>query len=112
MRFSIKATNCNDPYSVGLKNGLWLAISYLTGEKPQFEICEEPEVMKWIPVSEMMPFFPYESILLTYHERYTDVDRTVEGYIDERDVFHGADGEEIRGEVTAWQTMPTPYRGK
>ena len=41
LRFGIKATNINDAYSVGLRNGMRLAISCLNNEKPEFEGVNE-----------------------------------------------------------------------
>lgn len=35
--FTINATDTNDDYSMGLRNGLRLARSYLTGEEPEYE---------------------------------------------------------------------------
>ena len=34
---AIIRTNCSDDYSVGLRNGMRLAISCITGEEPKFE---------------------------------------------------------------------------
>ena len=39
--FAIKATNLNDTYSVGLRNGLRLAKSFIDDDKPVFEECTE-----------------------------------------------------------------------
>ena len=48
--FAIQATDKEDVYSGGLRNGLRLAKSFMTDENPEFET-----VSTWIPVSERLP---------------------------------------------------------
>ena len=48
LRFGIKATNIDDAYSVGLRNGMRLAISCLNNEKPEYEQVKNQSAWKLI----------------------------------------------------------------
>lgn len=41
LKFDIQATSGKDKYSVGMRNGLKLALSLLDGKEPEFDSCEE-----------------------------------------------------------------------
>lgn len=47
--FSIEATNMNDDYSVGLKNGIIFSRSLLVGEKPNYKPCsKKPRLLRFL----------------------------------------------------------------
>lgn len=48
--FALDASNGNDDYAIGFRNGLRYAKSLIDGNDPQFELCpkQEPKIGHWI----------------------------------------------------------------
>ena len=51
IKFGIEASNINDDYTTGLRNGMRYCLSLIDGKEPEFESCKQG----WIPVSEHYP---------------------------------------------------------
>ena len=117
----INATNANDSYSCGMRNGMRWCMSLVDGKEPLFENCPsvqpEREKGKWIPCSERLPE-KYGNYLVTTDDGEVDIGSCDPENKDRQDHFWSgcdADGFFWYGEniVIAWMPLPKSYmRGK
>lgn len=105
--FAIQATDSEDVYSGGLRNGLRLAKSFMTDENPEFETMRT-----WIPVTERLP---KETGLYMVSIKTKGVEVLEEIYPDglvyvsayDAVIMHWGYGDK---NVQAWMPLPKPYQ--
>lgn len=111
IKFAIEASNINDNYTIGLRNGMRYCLSLIDGKEPKFESCKED----WIPCEEALPG-KYCHCLVTRRNEYEngydtdvreDVYLEIEGVWDWQSKFEG-----LHDEIIAWQPLPEPYKGE
>ena len=103
----IQATNRNDDYSVGLRNGLRVCKAYIDGLEPEYEKCKpsaEPEP-HWIPTSKERPP-QHQEIWIT------DDLGTVELVYGKDGIWWLDDNYYTEPEIIAWMpaNVPEPYK--
>lgn len=130
----ITATNSNDAYSLGMRNGMRWCKSLIDGAEPKFEdvtdsaeLLSAPPEPQWIPVSERLPD-EHESMFAKYYNtpkwnnsmwlKESDkmfVSAEVPGNEIIVDTAKMIDGKWFFGlsfvdkKVIAWMPLPTPY---
>jgi hypothetical protein len=110
IEFGIKASNADDTYTIGLRNGMRWCLSLLDGKEPIFEDCNSND--GWIPCSERLPS----------REEYqkcngqfivSDGNRTYATYFDIYDTLKFGEPtiERFRVDkcVIVWRELPQPY---
>lgn len=58
IKFAIEASNTNDNYMTGLRNGMRYCMALIDGKEPEFESCNQDSTKNnqgWIPVEERLP---------------------------------------------------------
>lgn len=98
IKFGIEASNINDDYTTGLRNGMRYCLALIDGKEPKFESCKQG----WIPVSEALPD-EEGSYLVTFNDGYVS---SVPFYDEDWELWCDS------GEPVAWQPLPEPYKGK
>lgn len=98
IKFGIEASNINDDYTTGLRNGMRYCLSLIDGKKPEFESCKQG----WITCEEALPD-EEGSYLVTFNDGYV----SSAPFYDEDWELWGDSGEPV-----AWQPLPKPYKGE
>lgn len=106
IKFGIEASNANDDYTTGIRNGMRYCLSLIDGKEPEFESCKQG----WIPVSERLPddFMSYE--YLTIRKGRTSASITYYCVVNHKWYSNRESTKEI--DVIAWQPLPEPYKGE
>ncbi len=106
MKFAIEASNANDDYTTGLRNGMRYCLSLIDGKEPKFESCKQD----WIPCEERLPddFMSYE--YLTIRKGQTLATITHYCVVNHKWYSNRKSIKEI--DVVAWQPLPQPYKGE
>ena len=116
IEMGITATNSNDAYSLGMRNGMRWCKSLIDGVEPKFEDdvtrvddgkelpSAQPEP-HWIPVESKMPE-EYGVYLVTekYFSRYDECE-----YNGITTAYYGEDGFEDVYKILAWMPLPEVY---
>lgn len=111
IKFGIEASNINDDYTTGLRNGMRYCLALIDGKEPKFESCKQG----WISCEEVLPG-KYCHCLVTRRNEYEDgydtdvredVYLEIEGVWDWQSKFEG-----LHDEIVAWQPLPEPYKGE
>ena len=117
IQVGITATNSNDAYSLGMRNGMRWCKALLDGKEPKFEHAKQyvQPSPPWIPVSERLPE-DMQYVLLTVrrlNNAYNPTPFISVGYIGWNQhhwwCAHDGDCEISKVEVLAWMPLPTPY---
>lgn len=110
IKFGIEASNANDDYTTGLRNGMRYCLSLIDGKNPEFESCKQG----WIPVSEHYPDTE-KYILLSFSNfpipivgRWEEDENGGAFYIGDED--DSCVSQDLY--VNAWQPLPQPYKGE
>lgn len=98
IKFGIEASNINDDYTTGLRNGMRYCLSLIDGKEPEFERCKQG----WILVSEALPD-EEGSYLVTFDDGYVS---SAPFYDENWELWCDS------GEPVAWQPLPEPYKGE
>lgn len=106
IKFGIEASNINDDYTTGLRNGMRYCLSLIDGKEPKFESCKQG----WIPVSEALPddFMSYE--YLTIRKGQTLATITYYCVVNHKWYSNRKSTKEI--DVIAWQPLPQLCKGE
>lgn len=130
IKFGIEASNVNDDYTIGLRNGMRYCLALIDGKDPKFESCKQG----WIPVSERLPEST-DPVNITwvnhkpspYYKDIKDKPFTATGcYCDGKWYWYSAvcqayldeyrysenDYMDNGIEVIAWMPLPEPYKGE
>ena len=106
----INATNANDSYSCGMRNGMRWCMSLVDDKEPLFENCPsaQPE-RRWIPCSERMP--KKNGFYLCTTKDCITILEFIEGnphYHEEPSFVSDVLGK-CNSYVVAWMPLPEPY---
>lgn len=116
----INATNANDSYSCGMRNGMRWCMSLIDNKEPLFENCPfaQPE-QRWIPVTERLPK-DGERVLATHLGNLNPNRQVIEhiyqygkfayGWDMDMNVYSPTFGQQYMGDVVAWMPFPEPYQ--
>lgn len=106
IKFGIEASNINDDYTTGLRNGMRYCLSLIDGKEPEFESCKQG----WIPCSERLPGYGVGVLIQDFEGNYEI------GELKLKNGIYGFCSGELgwwtsANHYIAWQPLPEPYKG-